>query len=120
MKFIKGLTIIIFCFFLGESVSILFSLPVPGNVIGMVILFAALATGIVKLDDVETAGGMFREHLILFFIPGTVGLLHYAGVIKDQILPVILLGIGGFFILFIVAVKLIDLMALKKETEKGE
>ena len=50
-------------------------LPVPGNLIGMVGLYALLALGIVKLSWVEAAGSILIRHLAFFFVPITVGLM---------------------------------------------
>jgi holin-like protein len=50
-------------------------LPVPGNLIGMLVLFALLASGIVKLSWFETSGSFLIKHLAFFFVPITVGLM---------------------------------------------
>ena len=50
-------------------------LPVPGNLIGMVLLFALLASGIVKQSWFETSGSFLIKHLAFFFVPITVGLM---------------------------------------------
>jgi holin-like protein len=51
-------------------------LPVPGNLVGMVALYALLSLGIVKLAWVEAAGSILIRHLAFFFVPITVGLME--------------------------------------------
>jgi holin-like protein len=51
------------------------ALPVPGNLVGMVALYAMLSLGIVKLSWVEEAGSFLIRHLAFFFVPITVGLM---------------------------------------------
>jgi holin-like protein len=41
----------------------------------MVVLFALLASGIVKLSWFETSGSFLIKHLAFFFVPITVGLM---------------------------------------------
>ena len=51
------------------------ALPVPGNLVGLLALYALLALGIVKLDWFEPAGSFLIRHLAFFFVPITVGLM---------------------------------------------
>lgn len=52
-------------------------LPVPGNVLGMLILFALLTTGVVKLEWIAGAADLLTKHLAFFFIPVAVGLMQW-------------------------------------------
>lgn len=52
-------------------------LPVPGNVMGMLLLFALLVTGIVRLEWIERAASLLIRHLAFFFIPVAVGLMDF-------------------------------------------
>ncbi|GAC1406520.1 MAG: CidA/LrgA family protein [Candidatus Velthaea sp.] len=54
-------------------------LPLPGNVLGMIVLFGALASGSVKLDWFERGGTLLTKHLAFFFVPITVGLMGFGG-----------------------------------------
>ncbi len=60
---------------LGRWISTALHLPLPGNVLGMLILFALLALRIVRLEWLEPTAGLFNRHLAFFFIPFVVGLL---------------------------------------------
>ena len=50
-------------------------LPIPGNLVGIVVLYAALELGVVKLSWFEAAGSFLIRHLAFFFVPITVGLM---------------------------------------------
>lgn len=54
-----------------------FHLPIPGNVLGLCILFGALLTGSIKLSWLDSGGGMLTKHLAFFFVPITVGLMGF-------------------------------------------
>ena len=49
--------------------------PVPGNVLGLTVLFALLCSGIVKASWLEPAATVLVRHLAFFFIPITIGLV---------------------------------------------
>ena len=57
-------------------------LPIPGNVIGMCALFAALMSGAVKADWFELGGGLLTKHLAFFFVPLTVGLMGFGSLFE--------------------------------------
>jgi holin-like protein len=52
-------------------------LPIPGNVLGMLILFVLLAFGLVKEHWIQDGAGLLTKHLAFFFIPIAVGLMEW-------------------------------------------
>lgn len=69
------------------------ALPIPGNLVGMVALYALLALGVVRLAWFEAAGSFLIRHLAFFFVPITVGLMDAGGLFATH----------GFAILLILA-----------------
>jgi len=55
-------------------------LPVPGNVVGIVLLFALLGLGLLRLEHVQDAADFLLRHLVFFFIPVAVDLMNWGGV----------------------------------------
>lgn len=70
--------------FLGEILNRIIKIPIPGSVIGMILLLTALLTGIIKLSQVEELSNFLLDHLAFFFIPAGVGLLSVLGVIRGS------------------------------------
>lgn len=90
MKLFKEFLFIISFTFLGEIISKVGHLPVPGSVIGMLLLFAALYFKLVKVDDVESVGTFLLDNLSIFFLPAGVGIMVYFPVIKDHWLSLLI------------------------------
>ncbi|QZY55607.1 CidA/LrgA family protein [Crassaminicella profunda] len=118
MHLIKQFAIIIFILFCGTILSDFFHLPIPGNVMGMALLFISLITGIIKLKDVEEIANLFLNHLAIFFIAPAVGIMLYFDIIKGQFIAIIIptivsifigLGITGKVVEFIVNRKVVDI-----------
>lgn len=82
MRFIRQLAIILIFSFLGELISRTLSLPIPGNVLGMVFLVICLCTGIIKVEAVDEVSDFLLEYLPFFFVPAGVGLISSVAEIK--------------------------------------
>jgi holin-like protein len=74
---IRGLIILLGFQGAGEIVSRLFSLPVPGPVIGLVLLLTFLIQR-GKVDaPIETVASTLTRHLGLLFVPAAVGVVMF-------------------------------------------
>lgn len=87
MKFLKQFLIILVITFMGEGLKYLLPLPIPASIYGMVLLFLALMTGIVKLESVRDAGKFLIEIMPVMFIPAGVGLMVSWGVAQAYVAP---------------------------------
>jgi holin-like protein len=56
-------------------------MPLPGNLVGMLLLLALLRLGVVRLEQVQDAATLLLQHLNLFFIPLAVGLMAWGGLL---------------------------------------
>lgn len=54
-----------------------FHIPLPGSVLGMIILFVLLASGVIKEQWLTTATTPLLKHLSFFFIPIAVELMEW-------------------------------------------
>lgn len=85
---IRGMSILLFLQLLGEVLSASMSLPVPGSVLGMGLLLAALLIGWVKVAWIEEAADLLLSNMALFFVPAGVGVMVYADLISREWLPI--------------------------------
>ena len=58
-------------------------LPIPGNVLGVLLLFALLCLGVLKLEQVQLAADFLLKHLVFFFAAVAVGLMEWGSVFYD-------------------------------------
>lgn len=88
MKMLSSITLLILCQLVGEAIAHGLGLPIPGAVIGMVILFVGLCIkGDVPTDLDNTVKGILTN-LSLLFVPAGVGLITNLEVIKANLLPI--------------------------------
>lgn len=75
---LEALMILLGCQLLGEVIARLLALPVPGPVIGLMLLFLGLSLrGAVGEHLGGLANGLLR-HLSLLFVPAGVGVIRHA------------------------------------------
>ena len=110
MKFFRESILLLSIYFAGEIISKLLNLPIPGNIIGMILLFVLLTSNIIKVEKVENLANFFLDHLAFFFIPASVALMTSFVSLKGSIFKIILLcilttiiviGITGITVQFI-------------------
>ena len=77
---------------LGAAAVDLLDVPLPGSVAGMLLLWAALETRVVRLEWLERGAGSLLGVLGLLFVPAGVGLVQYAGPIWLVLVPVVAAG----------------------------
>ncbi|NHC25152.1 CidA/LrgA family protein [Nocardioides sp. IC4_145] len=105
---VVGLTWLVVCQLVGEVLVRLTDVPLPGPVVGMVVLLLALEVRRRRGHDtdrdpaVRAADGLLR-HLQLLFVPAGVGVVAYLGAIRDEALPIVL-AVAGSWLLGIVAI----------------
>ena len=75
MKLLRQFGMILLITFAGELLRMLLPLPIPASIYGMLLMLAALMTGIVRLEEVEQAGDFLIEIMPLLFVPAAVGLM---------------------------------------------
>lgn len=87
---VRGLVVLLLCQLVGQFVVTATGIPVPGPVLGMVILFVGLRlrrpgpeSGVVRVSD-----GLLR-HLQLLFVPAGAGVVAYLPLLAGSWLPIV-------------------------------
>lgn len=93
MKYILQFEIIIAISLIGELLNRIIPLPIPASIYGMVILFTALCTGVIKLSAVRETGKFLIYIMPMMFIPATVGLLESWSVMQEFLTAIIVISL---------------------------
>ena len=95
-------------FFIGDWLHIFFNLPLPGSIIGLLLLLTALLLKVFPLSWIESGTNFLLSYLPLFLIPATVGAIKYGHVFA---------GKGSLLILIVIISTLIT-MAISSHTSQ--
>lgn len=107
---LKQFSIILSIYFLGELLQKIFGLPIPGNILGMLILFFGLLAGIIKLEMINRITDFLLDNLAFFFLPAGVSLITCFSVLEGKwiavlgvsvISTVVILGVTGLTVEFV-------------------
>jgi len=112
MKILRQFSVILLILIIGEFINKIVGIPIPGNVLGMIILLVGLSTGIIKLEMVDQITKFLLDHLAFLFIPAGVGLINSLDIIGAQwfaILSVTVLSTG-----FVIATTGLTVQLLKR------
>jgi holin-like protein len=80
---------------LGLLLTAALSLPVPGAIVGLFLLLAALMLGGIRLADLRRGARWFLAELLLFFVPTVIHVLdhdHLFGWTGLKVLAAIIIG----------------------------
>lgn len=105
---LRGIAILLLFQLLGESTVFLTKLPVPGPVVGLVMLFLALQLGRriagTSFAPIEQASTSLLANLGLLFVPAGVGVVSLLGVLQAQAGPIALVLVGSAVFTLLVTV----------------
>jgi holin-like protein len=99
---IRGFAILLGCQLLGELIVRAGSWPVPGNVLGMILLLVALITEIVSLEQVQEAAELLLSNMALLFVPVGVAVMLYFDLLVREWLPILAATILSTFVVMAV------------------
>lgn len=98
MKLFREAIIIFGIYFFGEAIKYWTNLPIPGNLIGMILLFVLLCLHVVKVEQISTISDFLLGHMPFFFIPAGVALMASFSLISDIWIQILILCLITTFI----------------------
>jgi holin-like protein len=118
MKFLRQLAIILVICFIGEMINKFLNIPIPGNVLGMLILLICLSTGILKLNQIEEVSEFLLNHLAFFFVPAGVQILTSFDIIKGSLIPILLIIFISTIVVLVVTGTTVQLLKGENDNER--
>ena len=103
MKYLKQVLIILAFTGLGEALAYLIPLPIPAAIYGLILLLAALLTGVLKSEQVRDSANFLISIMPVLYVPICVKILEYWGVISQNAAAIISLTVLSTFLVFAVA-----------------
>lgn len=95
---IRGFAVLLAFQLFGELLVRGLNWPFPGNVLGMVLLLAALILGLVRLEWVTEAAELVLTHMALLFVPVGVGIMLYFDLLAREWLPILAATVLSTFV----------------------
>ena len=83
-RLLTELVVLLAIYLLGTQLSVWFGWPIPGGVVGLGLLLASFASGLVKPATLQLGAGVLMAEMLLFFIPALMSLLDYGGLVRND------------------------------------
>ena len=99
----------------GELLHALLPLPIPSGIYGLVLLAAALLTGIVKIEQVKQTGDFLSGLFPLLFIPTVAGVMEVWDLIRGNLIPIVIVLVPVTWLVMAVAGKVTQAVMDRRE-----
>lgn len=113
-----GMAILLGFNLLGAGIKMLLHLPLPANVIGLILFTVSLYTGLIKLEWVKATALFLTKHMMLFFIPFLVGTMAFLPFIGANLFSMVFTLFGSTFIVLAVTGWMTE--RLSREAAEGD
>ncbi|OAH58485.1 MULTISPECIES: CidA/LrgA family holin-like protein [Bacillaceae] len=123
MKFIKVFLqiVVLYIFYIvGVWLSDRLHLPLPGSIIGLLLLWLTLMFKVCPVNWIESGANFILSYLPLFFIPATVGVMNYFHVFAGKGIFLILIVVLSTLITMTIAGYTSQYLAQREETKRKE
>ena len=118
MRLLLQLALILAVCFIGDFLPRVCGIPLPGNILTMLILFFLLCTKIVKVEQIAEMSAFFLKRLPFFFLPPAIGILGVYDVLKGNILVLLLLSIIATILTMAITGKVTDILLSRFEKKE--
>ena len=97
MSGLRGLALLLLLQVAGEALAKAFALPIPGPVVGMVLLLVALRWAPLR-EPIQAVAEFLLAHLSLLFVPVGVGVITHLALISQYGLRLVAVIVGATWI----------------------
>ncbi len=80
-NFFHQVSVISVVLLISKMIESFMPIPMPASVIGLILLFICLCTGIIKLGQVETVGTALTDNIGLLFVPAGISVVKSLGLL---------------------------------------
>ncbi|WP_242221501.1 CidA/LrgA family holin-like protein [Bacillus cereus group sp. BfR-BA-01380] len=110
-----GQILLLFCFaWIGEWITKVSHLPIPGSIIGIFLLLISLKCNLVKKEWIASGADFLLKELILFFIPSAIAVIRYKDILVQYGIDIIFIIISSTLCVTLVTGVLTDFLLKRK------
>ncbi|MNJ39589.1 Holin-like protein CidA [compost metagenome] len=111
---------VIVLFFISIAMNLLaelLHLPIPGSILGIIVIFALLKSKVIKLTWIEQGANLLLAELLLFFIPAAVGVMKYIPLLESDGVRILIVVISSTFIVMLSSGLIASRITKRKESK---
>lgn len=108
MKLLTQILIIFSYSIVGDLLVKILPFPIPGSIIGLLLLFFSLKAGLIKLSQIEETGNWLKNNMAILFVPLSVGIMNYFDILKNHWIVIILIILVSTTATYLIAAKVAE------------
>ncbi|OXM85483.1 CidA/LrgA family protein [Paenibacillus rigui] len=85
----QGFAVLLVFYLVGMFIQKVLHVPLPSNVIGLVLFTLFLFMGLIKLKWVESAATFLNRHMLLYFAPIVAGTVFILPLVRGHVISII-------------------------------
>ena len=120
LRILSQILQILLVWLLGETAAKVLQIPIPGNVIGMILMLLFLVLKVIKVEKIKQVSDFFTQNIAFFFIPSTVALMVNYKVIENSIVAALVAIVLTNILVFLVTGLTAEWLLRLKDKRKGK
>ncbi|MGF1711314.1 CidA/LrgA family protein [Vibrio kagoshimensis] len=99
----------------GNAIQQFLDTSIPGSIFGMLLLFAAMASGLLPSKWVKSGANIIIRFMVLLFVPISVGLMEHIDMLINNALPILASAVGGSLIVLVSLALFLDRLLTRRD-----
>lgn len=116
---VKGLLLLLIFQFIGESIAKLFTLKIPGAIIGLILLLIFLSIRKKSFNSLDSTVNFLLKYLLVFIIPAALGIITQVDEISKEFVAITISLFFGTIISIALSAKIMDILIEKRKETDG-
>ncbi|AXF76410.1 CidA/LrgA family protein [Erwinia tracheiphila] len=102
-RYLRAFLIIYLSLWAGNGIASLLPVMIPGSIIGILLLFALLASQLLPVRWVQPGSRLLIRYMALLFVPISVGVMEHTDILRAQFGPIVVsVALSTFIVLITV------------------
>lgn len=99
----------------GNAIQQFLDTSIPGSIFGMLLLFTAMASGLLPSKWVKPGANLIIRFMVLLFVPISVGLMEHIDMLINNALPILASAVGGSLIVLVSLALFLDRLLTRRD-----
>jgi len=99
----------------GNVIQQFLDTSIPGSIFGMLLLFTAMASGLLPSKWVKPGANLIIRFMVLLFVPISVGLMEHIDMLINNALPILASAVGGSLIVLVSLALFLDRLLTRRD-----
>lgn len=100
MRILTQMALILTIGFAGLAISRFLPIPLPGSIVGMLLLLLLLLMKVLQLKHIKDVADFFLRNMGVFFVPACVALVEHFGLLQEKLFAFVLICVISTIVTF--------------------